>query len=175
MAKNIYIVILFIVGLQLDSFGQSGGYLLKAGFLEKFANYAQWPKHTDRKSFKITVIGNNPFSNDLDIMYKGFEIKNRPVEINYIQSIYEIGNCDILFIAVREKDRLIAILSEIKNRPILTVSDFDGFGQIGVMINFYETQQGTIHFEINVNMLKKANIKMDVMLLDFAKIVQISP
>lgn len=171
MAKKIHIVILLLMAISFSSIAQNNEYLIKAGFLGKFANFTMWPESVIHNDFRITLIGKSPFGNDLEKMYSIVQIRDKPVEISYIQSIYEIGDCHILFIANSEKDRLSAILAEINNRPILTVSEYDGFAQRGVMINFYETQQGTIHFEINVDMLEKSNIKMDIMLLDFAKIV----
>ena len=173
--KLIYRLILCFVIVQLftqNSIGQSKEYMLKAGFLEKFARLSEWPKETAMDTFKIAVIGESPFNGALEKMYSDFKILDKPVKINYIATIYELENSQILFISASENENLPYILAEIENKPVLTVGETKGYARKGVMINFYETNMGTVHFEINRKAVRKSGIKMDVMLLNFAKLIE---
>lgn len=171
MIKRIQIIILLLLVFQLNGFSQTTEYMLKAGFLEKFARFTEWP-NINKTEFKICVLGKNPFKKDLDKMYAKVKIKNLAVKLEYIENINELKNPDILFISSSERSNLSEILNQIKEKPILTVSDTRGFAQKGVIINFYETAQGTIHFEINKSTLSDSGLQMDLMLLQLAKIIE---
>lgn len=170
MIKRIQIIIILTLVFQLTAFTQTSEYMLKAGFLEKFARFTEWPK-TNKTAFKICVLGKNPFKKDLDKMYSTVKIKNLTVKLEYIENINELADSDILFISSSERSKLSEILKKTESKPVLTVSDTRGFAQKGVIINFYETNQGTIHFEINKTSLAKSGLKMDFMLLQLAKII----
>lgn len=163
------IIILFST---LSVKAQSKEYILKAGFLEKFARFSEWPDEKQIDTFNITVIGNSPFNGILEELYSSHTIKDKPVHINYISSISQINNCQILFIAVENTRILESILEETKDKPILTISEKDGFGKKGVLLNFFITEQGTVHFEINYQKVKQSGISMDIFLLEYAKIIE---
>jgi len=158
--------------LSVASYSQTKEYMLKASFLEKFARFSEWPASTKMDTFKIKLIGTSYFNGALEKMYSSFKIKNKPVSIDYVSSIYDLDNCHILFISASENESLLQILEVISERPILSVGETKGYGTKGVIINFFNTREGTIHFEINKNKLAATGIKMDIMLLDFAKLIK---
>ncbi len=150
-------------------------YSIKASFLEKFIQLTQWPEESEisdlSKSFIISVIGKNPFGRVLDNRYQGHKIKNRTIEIRYISSPKKIQGSHLLFISASKRNELSDILSVSKGKPILTVSEVKGFAEKGVHINFYKTGQGTLHFEINESMVNNSGLRMNLMLLEVAKII----
>lgn len=155
-----------------SSFSQTEEYMLKAGFLEKFARFSQWPKGNDPDTFQITVLGEDPFDGALEKMYHSHKIGGKPVAIAYISSVSEINNCHILFISSSKSKQLPSIIQQIGKKAILTVGETPRYAEKGVIINFYETNKGTIHFEISKSALMQSKVKMDIMLLDFAKLVE---
>ncbi len=64
------------------------------------------------------------------------------------RSVEEIKTCHILFISRPTGDRLDEITASLKNRPILTVGDDDGFAERGGMIRFV-TDRSRIRLQIN--------------------------
>ena len=155
---------------------QTTEYKLKAVFLERFTRFIEWPDPDSRftdttKSFNISVIGENPFGSALDDLYSNTKIKNKKVKIIYISKISEIDSCQILFISNSKEKSLDAILDYTKGKPILTVSDHDGFAEKGVIINFY-IANNKIRFEINENSLIQSNLYMSYLLLNVANIVK---
>lgn len=167
--KAIYIILLSV--LAFNSNAQTTANLLKAGFLEKFARFSEWPQQGMGDSFDIYVIGESPFDNELEQLYHNVLIKELPVKIHYTSSVIEIQSCEILFICASEKPSLNRILEQVKNTATLTISDTKNFGKQGVIINFYTTLQNTMHFEINTHALSQSALKIEPMLLDFAKII----
>src|SRR5207245_11005868 len=58
-------------------------------------------------------------------------LRGRPFQVRRYQSVDEIKTCHILFIRRPDGARLEETLARLKNRPILTVSDVDGFAERG--------------------------------------------
>ncbi len=78
-----------------------------------------------------------------------------------------------MFIARSESDRLPQVLEYVADKAILTVGDASGYGKAGVMINFY-VDGDRLHFEINLDAAKEADIQINPFLLDYAKILDSS-
>ena len=168
----IKIIILFLF-FQIDSIKaieQTSEYVLKAAFIEKFARFTEWPPEQS-KYFVITVLGKNPFGAALEQVAIKFKIKNKEIKIKYISNIKELSRTNILFISNSEANKINEILNYIKNDPILTISDSDGFALKGVHLNFYNSDEGTIHFEINRSKLNETKLKIDMYLLELARII----
>jgi hypothetical protein len=168
--KHLYIAL--ILCCSLFSNAQNTANMLKAGFLQKFATFSEWPKQSMGNTFDIYVIGNIPFNKELDEIYANVNIKTLPVQIHYINSVLDLRSCEILFISSSERKQLSTILEYTKYKPILTISDHKDFAKLGVMINFYLTTENTLHFEINREPLNESGIIMDIILLEYAKIIK---
>ncbi len=162
------LILLFVT----EGYSQSREYMLKAGFLEKFARLSEWPPNTKIDTFKIKVIGRSPFQGALEEMYNTNPILKKPVLIEYISSIDDINDCHILFISSSETRRIGSIIQQVGSKPIITVGETKGYISQGVIINFFETKNGTVHFEISKRNVAKSKIKLDIMLLNFAKLVE---
>ncbi len=160
--------------LPLSAVAQQSEYTIKAVFLEHFTRFIEWPEpfEIDDASdpFCVAVIGENPFGSTLDQIYSEQKIKNRQVEIRYISAPDEITGCHILFISSSNKEILPEILSRTRDKPILTVSDTNGFAENGVLINFY-LAENRIKFEINERAVHESGLIMSYRLLSLARIV----
>lgn len=157
-----------------ESLCQSRESLLKAGYIEKFTHFVQWPvapdSYTSTDTFCITVIGKNTFGSDLEDLFKKTKVKNNPVKVSYISSVEELTNCMILFISGSEKNNLEEILKYTTGKAILTISDSKGFGMAGVIINMF-SEGGYIKYEINKRTLEKSGLIINSLLLNYALII----
>ena len=167
-------LLLIFLSIGLHSVCQSDEYLMKAGFIEKFTRFIQWPNDSVQADtinpFIITVLGENTFDGTLNEFYSDTKIKKRNVVINYISNIDELGHSHILFISGSSKNNLEQILNIANQHAILTISETKGFAKKGVLINFY-LEQNKIRFEINQKAFKDSGLKVSHMLLKIAKIV----
>ena len=158
----------------LSAVTQQSEFTIKAVFLEHFTRFIEWPESFENADasypFYVAVIGENPFGSILDQIYSEQKIKNRRVEIRYISTLDEITDCQILFISSSNEEILAEILSHTKDKPILTVSDTDGFAETGVLINFY-LARNKIKFEINERAVHESGLVMSYRLLSLARIV----
>jgi hypothetical protein len=175
--KKIVLLIFIIYGFMTEeqSICQSRESLVKAGYIEKFTHFVQWPETSENndsiKIFTIAVIGKNIFAQDLEGLFSKIKVKNSQVKITYISSVDEIENCMILFISGSEINNLDRILQYTTGRPILTISDSKGFGLNGVIINMFP-EGNYIRYEINRSTLEKSGLIINSLLLNYAVILK---
>jgi hypothetical protein len=167
-------VIVIISGFKMVLFSQSAEYTLKAVALEKISLFINWPANTLKndpsKEFVIGVYGVNPFSKILEDVYKDKKIKDRKVKIVTILNIQSFTECHLLFIPKIKNSELNKILNYIKEKPILTISDSEGFAEAGCFINFYE-YENKLRFEINQRGMEEAGFTIDYRLLRVSKVL----
>ena len=153
---------------------QTSEYTIKAAFLERFTRFVEWPEESavsdTTESFVLGIIGENPFGSILEQLYATQKIKNKEVEIQSLSNLDEISGCHLLFISKSKGKELSKILSLTKDKPILTISDANGFAENGVLINLY-LAENKIRFEINETAVKVFGLTISYLLLNTAKIV----
>jgi hypothetical protein len=146
-------------------------YQLKAAFIFNFAKFVEWPPtaFSDAKSpFVVGVLGENPFSTDLERALHDKTLNRRPMKAVECRTLEEAKKCHIVFVSASEKTRVRDILKNLGATNILTVSDAEGFIESGGMIAFYR-EGNKIRFEINDQTAKKAGLKIDSRLLGLGK------
>ncbi len=148
-------------------------YQVKAVFLFNFAQFVDWPSDafpTSDAPLVIGVLGDDPFGGALDQTVRDERLGGRPFQVRRYQNVDEIKTCHILFISRSERDRADGILAGLNHRPILTVSDADGFAQRGGMIRFV-TDRNRIRLQLNLVAADAAHLTISSKLLRVAEIV----
>ena len=147
---------------------------LKAVYIEKFTRFVEWPKESEiddtSKPFVIGIIGESPFEPALKEIFSSRKIRDKNVVVRRISGMDRIADCHLLFISNISKEKLQKVLSAIKGRPILTVSDTEGFARSGVFINFY-VLDNKLRFEINERAVRESKLTFSYLLMQIAKIV----
>jgi hypothetical protein len=152
-------------------------YQIKAAFLFNFAQFVEWPTNafaTTNSPLVIGVLGENPFGGALEQTLKGEAIQGRQLTMKNSQSVEDLKDCQIIFISKSEKEHVADILSTLDSRPVLTVSEFDGFAKRGGIINFYLDGK-KVRFSINATAAKNHDLRMSSELLHLGKIVKTTP
>ena len=153
---------------------QDKEYLMKAGFIERFTQFVDWPVDsscTDTTApFRVTVLGKNPFGTYLEDYFSGKIIDSRQVEVHYVDSFAKISGTQMLFITKENQRDLDTILRVVNGCSILTISDCEGCAQAGVAINFIIVQD-KVRFEINLTALEKTDIILSSQILKVAALV----
>jgi hypothetical protein len=165
--------LLTLMGVPANAAVPPSEYRVKAVFLFNFAQFVEWPSaapETAAKPFVIGILGKDPFGPDLDSVVRGETVAQRPLVVERYHSVAELQDCNILYIARTEISHLPQILSALKGRSILTVSDADSDDQSGVMIRLVN-QNNRIRMQIDVGAAKAANLTISSKLLRPAEIV----
>jgi hypothetical protein len=148
-------------------------YQLKSVFLFNFAQFVDWPAEAFPDAtvpLSICVLGDDPFGAFLDETVRGEHVNGRSLVVRRYQQLDDVKNCHILFVSQSEREHLSTILSGLKGRHMLTVSDIATFAVQGGMIRFV-TDKNRIRLSINVDAAKAADVTISSKLLRPAEIV----
>ena len=164
--------LLFLVFSVSAQAQPSREYQLKAVFLYNFAQFTDWPESAfaDTNSpLVIGILGADPFGRTLDETIKDETVRGHPLVIQHYQRAEEAKTCDILFISQSESRHMDEIVKGLKGRPILTVADADGPPSTEVIILF-RVENNKVHFRINQDAAKAANLTLSSRLLRVADV-----
>lgn len=148
-------------------------YKLKAAFLFNFARFAKWPRATENPSapFVFCVVGQDPFGPALRALQER-SIGDKAIKLHYAGSAPDgLDQCQVLFISKSESQTLQHILNFTNGKPIITVSDIDGFAAASGMFEFINTE-GKLSFIINNSVALGNGIHVSSSLLNLAYKVQ---
>jgi len=144
---------------------------LKTAFIYNFTKYIIWPDWNQAKTFKIGVLGKSSIIAPLEELAEKKLANDKPIEVHQFQTIQDLKDSQILFIATSQKEQIDKVLSTLENKPILTISDTPGFCERGIMINFF-MQGDLVKFELNPVKLESAGLKASSQLQKLARIVR---
>lgn len=150
---------------------------LVIAYLERFTRFISNDKFPDFDNndipFNIYVYGKNPFGRNLDDAYKNQKIKNRIVQIQYVDNIEKIKNANLIYINVTSKREIEKLVEFANQMGILTISYSKGFAEKGIHINLYQ-KDNRLKFEINLKSAQAAGFSISHLLLSNSKIVESS-
>lgn len=167
-------VLLLVRGAGLaGQTAQAPEYQVKAVFLFNFAQFVDWPADAFPDAdtpFVIGVLGDDPFGSVLDQTVRGERLGGRSFQVRRYQRVDDIKTCHILFISRSEESRPESMPAGLKHRPILTVSDAEGFAERGGMIRFV-TDRNRIRLQINLAAAEAAHLTISSKLLRVAEVI----
>lgn len=158
---------------QSPNSSNSSEYLIKAGFTYNFAKLIQWPANAfpqPNSPVIIGIIGNDPFGGTLDEVLAGKNVNGRELVIKHLKWGADLKACNILFVSSSEALHIDEIFHIVKGLPILTIGETPNFARRGGIINFI-LEDEKVHFEVNVEAAKDADITISSRLLSLARIV----
>jgi len=173
LTSILLLLLLLTVGLNPTAQASSSReYAIKAVFLYNFAKFVEWPSQAFEDSTTpiiLCILGKDPFGVFLKPL-KGKTVKGKKIIIKYIHKIDDMEKCHVLFVGKSEDKQLVRILARLGDRNVLTVSDIGNFAQRGGIIGLTR-EKDEIHFEINLDASKMADLKISSRLLKIARIV----
>ncbi len=173
--RKLFWLITVCTACACQAFAQtSKEYQVKAAFLYNFAHFIEWPASvlpTPETPFRIGILGDDPFQGAMEATVQGETIGGHPIEVLHSKKAGDLESCQIIFISRSERAHLANILAGLDSKPILTVSETDGFCRESGGINFF-IQGAKVRFEINAAAVKRRHLKLSSQLLSLGKIVE---
>jgi hypothetical protein len=147
-------------------------YEVKAGVLYHIIEYVEWPAGSLTNSpaeIQIGLLGQIPFAEALEVL-DGKTLQGRKVVVRQLATLQDAAKCQVVFIGASEKPRIQEIIGELKNQPVLTVSEVEGFAERGGMVNLVAGQNRVV-MEINREVANQSRLSISSHLLKLAKLV----
>ncbi|MDB5037756.1 MAG: hypothetical protein JWQ35_1284 [Bacteriovoracaceae bacterium] len=146
---------------------------LEVAFIYQFTSYIEWPTPGKNK-FQISTLGtaaNTSLSADSWNELSTKLIKGQPIEIHLDAKTDIARKSQIVLFETKDTSELKQMIKHFAGSGALTISEGEGFGELGVMINFFY-EDNRLRFEINRGACEKEKIKVGPQLLKLAKIVE---
>jgi hypothetical protein len=140
-------------------------YAVKAAYIYNFASFTEWPAETPGQ-LKVCVYGTDPFGEALEAL-RGKPVGERTLAVARLNSVENLGECQIVFLAREVLSNLPRILDAIGERGVLTIADEPGAMRDGVAINM--RQEGErVTFEVNLSAVHRQRLSLSFRLLRLA-------
>lgn len=169
------IILVFSAGVIFPAFALNGGSAvtadkIKAAYTFQFTKFVVWPDSSStEKPFTICILGNEPIGKQLEPLNQR-KIGERSITVKNIKTISKADDCNILYIAETESERLNDIFRFLHKKPILTVSSIPDFALQGGIIGLVSYKK-KIRLEINLSSARSVDIKLSAKLLEIASVV----
>jgi hypothetical protein len=140
-------------------------YRLKAEFLYRFAQFAEWPDEIGN-TLNLCVHGTDPFGAELDAL-QGKSIERRNIVVLRNVNADALDRCQIIYVTAATAADVRHVLEHTKGQPVLIVADTPGAARLGVTLNM-AVVKNHVTFEANVLAARAARINLSSRLLRLA-------
>lgn len=140
-----------------------------AAFTLNLTRFITWPEGAFARPDEPFVIGTfprDPVNDELDAAVRGENVAGHPVRTMRLQSLDDLAKCHVLFFSKNVAPRP-AVLARVARKPILTVSDADGFLELGGHVRFV-AQPPSTRLQISPDNLKASGLESRAQLLRLA-------
>jgi hypothetical protein len=149
---------------------------VKAAFLYYFLYFISWPDYdveNKSKPLKFCMLDASPVTQALELILASPKAVNTAVEHYAISKPAEAIKCNFVYIGAENSDSVASVIAITRGKPILTVSDIDGFANAGGMIEL-KRKSNKVKVRINLELLSEHGLKASSKLLNLADIVSTS-
>jgi len=146
---------------------------LKGAFLLNFARFADWPPESlpPGSTMSACVVGDQAVGDSFARAAKGRTLSGRTIVVSKIEPNVAPPPCQFLYLSGMARPRVAEILAAVREKPVLTVSDLEGFAAMGGMVEV-GVEAGKMKFRINPSSAKRSHVQISSRLLALAEIVQ---
>jgi hypothetical protein len=155
---------------QADELTVSHPNQIKSAYLRNFAHYVIWPTNAfveEHSAWRIGILGDDAFGDLLEKSFAGRVEQGRTFEIVHARTVSELMSCQIVFIAEKTPAKRRAALMELKNKPVLTVSEAPEFLPEGGIIRFDTSDR--IRMSINLDQARSVSLKIPSQMLEVSR------
>lgn len=147
-------------------------YQVKAVCLFNFTQFVEWPATSfpaEQSPMVIGIIGENPFGTYLEETVADEKVNGHPLIVRYYKRVEDIDMCHVLFINLNETNKIRDVITGLKGRNILTVTNQTSSSKQEEIIRFF-IKNNKMQFQINLEAAKDANLTISSKLLKLARI-----
>jgi len=136
------------------------------------ARFTRWPEPVfinSEADINLCIFGDNIVQQSFKNIDKKV-INNRSIHIINLTRLRNLTQCQLLYLSELEQSKLISLLMELQDQPILTIGENMKFLQAGGMVGLHQSG-GKMQLNINLPIVKQSNLAISSRLLKLAKIV----
>ena len=138
-------------------------------YLYNFGKFVGWPDATfesPQATMHFCLYGDDELGSVADAL-NGKSAHGHPIQVTRLRRGAPIHQCHVLYVAPSERLYVRPLLDLTRQRPILTVSEIEGFANTGGVIGLV-TARNRLKFEINTAAATEAQLRISSQLLKLA-------
>lgn len=144
---------------------------LTVAFLFNFVKLSEWPPESISSELTLCAVQAGDYTIDIESL-AGEEAQSHTIKIKHLMQGDSMEGCQLLYLPEDEKPiRIREWLNKLKNKPILSVSSAPGFIEQGGMIGLV-SDGAHLQFEVNLEPVERAGIKLSSKMLQIALVVK---
>ncbi|MGE3166906.1 MAG: YfiR family protein [Planctomycetota bacterium] len=159
---------------------------VKAGYIINFCKFTTWPAaafERDDQALTLAVLDDPPLAEVLEAAVRGKQVNGRPLVVvrlatpadGKLQRLFESAEPrHLLYVSDRARAGWPALRPGLAGRSTVTVSDIPGFIEQGGMLGLV-LRNSRVAFEVGMDAVKSADLKLDSRLLSLAARVERNP
>jgi hypothetical protein len=163
-----------LVGPAMAQTPQASERVVKAVFLYKFLNYAEWPAAAfadPDAPFVIGVLGADDVARELSQVATDRPAAGRPVQVRRMKRGESLAGLHMLFVGAADSREVPALARLAHANAVLVVSEDTRSGKPESAINLV-VDEGKVRFDVTPDVAEKAGIKLSSRLLGVARFVR---
>ncbi|MCB1878129.1 MAG: YfiR family protein [Chromatiales bacterium] len=137
----------------------------KAALAFNFARYVEWPQVTGQ--LQICSLGGEELGRAFAKL-QGRSIREQNIVVHSLEIGDPAGNCDLLFIDIRERSQIALLLDQLRESPILTIGELPDFNDYGGIIRLFR-EGDKFRFSVNLGVAREAGLFISARLLQLAR------
>ncbi len=137
------------------------------------ARFTRWPEPVFKDTgpvLNLCIVGDHIIQTSF-LAIENKVINNKTIRVLNVSRLRNLKQCQILYISELERNRLIRLLKELKDLPILTIGENFAFIKAGGMVGLLFVE-GKISLNINLAVVKASGLVVSSRLLKLAKIFE---
>ena len=144
----------------------------KKTFIWAFTKYIEWPSSYNTGEFVIGVLGDSPMETYLNQLKDRYgDIEGNKIQITIFSSVSKIEKCHILYIPDDKSDDLNSVISKLRGKSTLIITEGEGLAKQGAIINFV-VRDSKIKFEINKKTAESYSLQVSSVLSDLGILIE---
>ena len=146
-----------------------------SAYIYNFAKNVLWQNEESFDDFHFLIIGNDEnIIRELKALSRNKKIRRKNIVVSTAETPGDISNVQLIFVTKESEEQLVKIYDLIEGKNILLVTDSYQDKRL-IMVNFYDSKEGNLLFEINkVNIVNQNITIMPDMILLGGSVVDVA-
>jgi hypothetical protein len=140
----------------------------KAIYLYQFASkYIEWPAKHKEGDFIFGIFGESGLTTELEKVVSTKKVGLQSAIVKSFPSIDKLEDCHILYVSSDYSDKMAKLISKLKGKNTLIITEKPGLAKEGAAINFVVIDN-KVKFELNESNADKYGLKVSSALAQIA-------
>ena len=144
---------------------------LKAAFIYNFAKFTEWPADAIASGAPLVlcVLGDAAIGRALERAVRGQTLAGHSIGVSQAEPTGLLPKgCHIAYISSVTPSRAAGVVAGLRDAPVLTISDVDGFTELGGIAQFF-FENGQLRFDVQIASARRARLEISSRLLALAR------